>query len=75
MRCHTCCHGVNEDINRRDMDALQLLANSSRSFRWPRGLDTDDFDQVDDPAEVILLELLAGQAIDLNRHCRVRLLL
>lgn len=54
---------------------LQFLADGTRSFSRSRGLNANDFDQVNDTTEVILLELLARQAIYLHRHRRVWLLL
>ena len=50
---------------------LQLLANSSGSFGRSGRLDADDFNQVDDSAEIVFFILLAGHAVNLHRHSRV----
>jgi hypothetical protein len=50
---------------------LQLLANSPGSFGGSRRLNADDFNQIDDAAEIVFLILLAGHAVNLYRHSRV----
>ena len=50
---------------------LQLLTNSSGSFGGSRCLNADDFNQIDDSAEIVFLILLAGHAVNLHRHSRV----
>jgi hypothetical protein len=50
---------------------LQLLANSSSSFGRSRRLNADNLDQIDDTTEIVFLVLLAGHAVNLNRHSRV----
>jgi hypothetical protein len=40
------------------LENVQLFSNSSCCFGWPRGLDANDFYQIDDPAQIVFLELL-----------------
>lgn len=47
---------------------LQLFTNSSGSFGGSRCLNADDFNQIDDSAEIVFLVLLAGHAVNLDRH-------
>jgi hypothetical protein len=50
---------------------LQLLANSPGSLGGSRRLNANDFNQIDDSAEIVFLILLAGHAVNLDRHSRV----
>lgn len=52
---------------------IQLFPDCTGSFCGPRLLNSNNIDKVDDPAEVVILVLLAGQTVYLNRHGRVRL--
>lgn len=52
---------------------LQFLSNGSRCFCGTGSLDSDDLDQVNKSRQVILIVLLAGHAVYLNRNRGVRL--
>lgn len=54
---------------------IQLFANCTCSLRRARILDADNLDQVNNSAEVVLVILLAREAVYLDRDSRVRLLL
>jgi DNA mismatch repair protein MutH len=54
---------------------LELLADGARSLRRARGLDGDDFDEVGDAADVVLLVGLRRERLDGDRDGGVGLLL
>lgn len=54
---------------------LELLANGARGLGGARGLDGDDFDEVGDAADVVLLVGLGGERLDGDRDGGVGLLL
>ena len=61
-------------IERLALDS-QFFANGPSGLGWASRLDSDDFDQVDDPAQVIGFILFTRQTIDLYSYGRIRLAL
>jgi len=56
-----------------EIKGIQFLSKSSASLCGTCLLNSNQFNEINKPAEVIILELLACQPIDRNCHGRVRL--
>lgn len=53
MRISILAERASVQVNIISLRDVQLLTNSSCSFRWTRGLNPDDFDEIDDAAHVL----------------------
>lgn len=73
--CRTCYDIVSRVVCSISYEYEQLLAYGSCRLGGTRGLNADDFNKVNDSAEVVLLKLFARQPFNLNRDGRVWLFL